>query len=264
MARTAISTARSSLSSTRTGLSSGRTAISVYGVPFDLLDLGLTNLWDFRNGYTGANGTYIPAVVGGHGLNTINVNTATAYTAGEYSIDLDGINDYAITTSPINNSSSTFNALSGFAWVKREVINANHQVFSQWQTIGNLRSWQLRLQSTNLMTVYLSSNGALVTQYDTTSAAITDTNWHHVGFTYDGSTTTVTTYVDGTSIANSLVSGSAPSSIFRSSSGFAIGTVGSAFFFNGKIGIVTLFQYVTLTSSQVTQLYNVTRSVMEV
>jgi len=80
--------------------------------------------------------------------------------------------------------------------------------------------------------------------------------WYHVVVTYDGGASAgsrVKLYIDG--VSQTMAADNAPSSVFNSNQSFNIGNNGTNRQFDGLIDMVGVWN-VTLTSTEVTELYN--------
>jgi hypothetical protein len=143
------------------------------------------------------------------------------------------------------------------AWVKRGGTGVNDTIISKMESSGNFRGYLLFISSTNLVKFVLrnvntSSNRLFV---DSTST-ITDTNWHHILMTYDGSSSVsgVKIYIDG--VSDTLTTSGTLSATTLNSSPFNIGARNSnSLFATATIDEVSVFN-TELSSSDVTSIYN--------
>jgi len=136
--------------------------------------------------------------------NAIGGTAARESFTNNYSIELDGIDAYVDCGT---NSSLNFERTDAFSisfWVARAAINAHTLCISKMNPTGNRRGYFININPSNLVTIFLRNNTSntsqcLIAQSITT---IADTNWHHIVFTYDGSSTTggMKIYIDGTSV----------------------------------------------------------------
>ena len=136
------------------------------------------------------------------------------------------------------------NTVSAFAWVKTNgtPIGGYHIVFGGSQLEISIPTNGQARTGINTDSRYVSNHGS----------GLTDGKWHHVGFTFDGSTKK--TYIDGdfvgeqTGITGTLVS---------SFSGRTLGKLGSSdsYFLNGKLDEVKIYNK-ALTAEEVKQDYN--------
>lgn len=266
MARTGATTRTAS--STRTG-AAARTSISPFRVPIDILDLGVTHLWDWRTGFTGANKNNVQASIGGPGVSGFNVNLATIYTTGEYEVLLDGVNDF-FRSGDLKIASSAMTAFTMFGWYKMTATNTGGmQLLSQYKQISTQRAWSLRYIGSsdatypNSWRVFLSRDGQNATQYTVTTNAeyVTDLAWHFFIYTYTPTTDVI--YIDGTAVAKTVTQNAIPTSIHVPQQSIDIGMLtpgggGSSAFWNGRIGLCGLSTTTALSSTKVTDLYNLT------
>lgn len=118
-----------------------------------------------------------------------------------YSIEVDGIDAYVNCGT---NSSLNFEHTDAFSfslWFKRDVSNVFHILLSKMNPTGNRRGYFFGINTDNVVVVQLktdTSSGNQKLTYKSTNT-ITDTNWHHIVFTYDGLTAQSSgkIYIDG-------------------------------------------------------------------
>lgn len=266
MGRTAITTARTAITSPRTAISSARTAVSAFRVPTAFIDMGISSLWDFRTGKLGSNSKYVSDLIGNIGQNWLGTSAlSSVYTSGEYSADLERTNSDYFSTNPVTLQNGTTN-LSFFAWSKFESTATQRHFLTHWETAGNLRSFNSRLNASDQMEMNFSVNGTSQTTYTTTETLTDTTNWHFIVFTYD-TTNRGQIYLDGVAQTTTLTAGSHPSSIFSGNAPILIGAnipSTPANFFDGKIGICGIAKTTTFSQAQVSSLYDITRKWMGV
>lgn len=77
-------------------------------------------------------------------------------------------------------------------WVKRSASGVQ-TAFGKWDSTGSQQSYLLQVHTDNVVTMNISSTGA--NQTALTGGSITDTSWHHVAGTWDG--TNLRVFVDG-------------------------------------------------------------------
>ncbi|HNP79431.1 MAG TPA: prepilin-type N-terminal cleavage/methylation domain-containing protein [Candidatus Pacearchaeota archaeon] len=154
--------------------------------------------------------------------------------------------------------------LSVFAWIKASAQAGDATVVGIWDTTNNRRSWVIQSSSTtNFFKASFSDDGTNIDKTATTTAGgIFDNKWHYIGFTLTtASTDTITTYVDGSSVANTV----SPSTNLSDANGLnwnsaARLTIGAhnapaaAGFFNGAIDNIITYKTV-VSSSQVKEQY---------
>ena len=170
------------------------------------------------------------------------------------SISLDGVDDF-VTMGDVLDFERT-SAFSISAWVKRGGTGVNDTVVSKMESSGNFRGYLLFISSTNLVKFVLrnvntSSNRLFV---DSTST-ITDTNWHHILMTYDGSSSVsgVKIYIDG--VSDTVTTAGTLSATTLNSSPFNIGARNSnSLFATATIDETAIFNS-ELSASDVTAIY---------
>jgi len=149
--------------------------------------------------------------------------------------------DYVFGTSPF----------STFAWLKSS-YNGDYQAI--FDTYSSNTGWQYLLKPSNGgMRVWLN------TTYLDSSTDVKDGNWHHVGFTFDGSKV-VKLYVDGVVDATGTnFTGINISSTTGSSASIGIQYSNFGYDFNGEISRVELYDRI-LTENEVLRNYNAQKS----
>lgn len=133
--------------------------------------------------------------------NAIGGASARESFINNYSIEVDGIDAYVNCGT---NSSLNFEHTDAFSfslWFKRDVNNVFHTLLSKMNPSGNRRGYFFGINSSNVVTVMLRTDTSFTSQnltYKSTNT-ITDTNWHHIVFTYDGLTAQSSgkIYIDG-------------------------------------------------------------------
>ena len=171
------------------------------------------------------------------------------------SIELDGIDDF-VTMGDVLDFERT-SAFSISAWIKRSGTGVNDTIVSKMESSGNFRGYLLFISSTNLVKFVLrnvntSSNRLFV---DSTST-ITDTNWHHILMTYDGSSNVsgVKIYIDG--VSDTVTTAGTLSATTLNSSPFNIGARNSdSLFATATIDETAVFNS-ELSQSDITSIYN--------
>lgn len=266
MARTAITSARTALSVARTGLSAAGTALSAFKVPIDFVGMGITNLWDFRTGKLGSNNSSVADLIGTANLNWRGTSAlSSVYTSGEYSADLERSNNDHFASNPLTLNNGT-TQLSFFAWFKVESITTLRHFLTHWDTVGNQRGFNSRLNATDQMEMNISVNGTSQSTYTTTETLTDTTNWHFILFSYD-TVSRGQIFLDNVAQTTTLTAGSHPASIFSGNVPVLIGAnlpSAPANFFDGKIGICGIARSTALSSTQRDRLYEVTRRWMGV
>ncbi len=165
-------------------------------------------------------------------------------------LQFDGIDDYVETDSVLNPADGAF---SVFAWIKGGA--PGQVIISQSDGIGTGEIWLgMDALGGNLMTGLVPPPvGRFITQPMESESVITDSQWHHIGFVWDGSYRSL--YVDGTEVAmdtNPITL--AP--LKSATGGLFIGAskdLDAATFFSGLIDDVRIYD-VALTAEEIAAL----------
>lgn len=210
-----------SAATTRTA-ASARSAIGAFHLPQALIDLGVSHLWDFRTAKLGTNDGRVIDLIGGLTMRFAGTSALSAvYPTATYSADLERNNsDYFKTMPKVLQNGAT--AITVFMWVNRESISSVQQLFTQWETTGNMRSFKASVLASNLLDFQLSLDGTTTTAQYTTVESFTDsTNNHLLRFNYD-LTNRCQIFVD--EVAQTVgLTGSHPASIFSGATPVLIG-----------------------------------------
>jgi len=160
-----------------------------------------------------------------------SLGTAAAF-ANTKSILLDGVDDYVDCGT---NSSLNFERTDAFSyslWVKRNSIGANHILLSKMAPTGNRRGMFFNLNTSNAIVIVLRTDTSNTSQrlLWKSTATITDSNWHHLVFTYDGSSTINggKIYIDKVVSSLDGASGGALSATIENTAPFLIGAMSTA------------------------------------
>ena len=179
-------------------------------------------------------------------------NDAVAYT-NNYSVDLDGTNDYmtAGTISALNSAS----AFTISMWVKLSSSGGSVQRFID--TTGSSSSGVTMYQGSAVID-FLIGNGSSSNAYvRSTNTNLKDDAWHHLVGVYDGSTTSAAIYIDGVA-SNDYAARTMPSTTNSAAGGSAhIGSRnnGSTQFLNGLMDEMAIFN-AALSAADITAIYN--------
>lgn len=183
-----------------------------------------------------------------------SLGTAAAF-SNTKSILLDGVDDYVDMGDVLDFERTS--AFSISCWFKRTRSSVSEFLIAKQESSGNARGYTILIPSDdNKITFVLRNNtassGRIIAD---SSSAITDTNWHHVVVTYDGSSATsgITIYLDG-SDNTGAVTGTLSATTLNSIA-FQIGARNGGNEFSGHIDEVSVFN-TELTSSNVTSIYN--------
>ena len=194
-------------------------------------------------------------------LNSFEISAVGSF-SNIYSTEYDGVDDYVNCGTPSNLNFSKTDKFSFSVWYKRNANNVTHVLFSKHNPTGNRRGYYISVLDDNTVTVVLRTDTSFTSQrllYKSTNT-ITDTNWHHIVFTYDGGVATSSgqIYIDG--VAETMdSSGGGSITLIQSSattpfliSGLTTTPSAPA---NGKLDEVAVFN-VELSASDVSTIYN--------
>jgi len=147
-----------------------------------------------------------------------------------------------------NDIGVTGNNVSAFAWFKR-----NGSPSEGYHIICGGQQLEISIPDPNgALRVGVYSGG---TRYVSNhGSGLLDGNWHHIGFTSDG--TTKTAYIDGESVGTQSISGTLSSSFSNRTLG-RFGT-SSTYYANANISIYQIYNK-TLTAAEIKQNFNATR-----
>jgi len=151
-------------------------------------------------------------------------------------LEFDGVDDFISAPAVLNPADGPFSA---FAWIQG---GAPEQVIiSQADGIGTGETWLgLDAQNGNLMTRLMSPPlGRIKPEPLVSQVVITDDQWHHVGFVWDGSYRVL--YADGIEVAKDAT---AQNTLKPTTGGLCIGankTLGVETFFSGLIDDVRIY-----------------------
>jgi len=215
-----------------------RSSIVPFRVPESIINLGVTDMWDFRTGFSAENS---PIVVPSIGNTQFNWRGTTAissvYTAGKYRADLErSSSDYFLSNPQVRYFDA---ALTVFAWLKRESTSLLMSVLSNWETVGGNRCFVLRLTAANQGELVLSANGSNQALY-TTTGTIDASNWVFLAATYN-TTDRAKIYFNNAEQITTLTSGVNPATInSNANTGLMLGAntpSSPTSLFDGMIGI---------------------------
>ncbi len=199
---------------------------------------GLIGWWTF-DGEDIVGGRLRDRSASGNNGSLINIATSTFYAEGKLGQagKFDGTNDYA--------QLGTIGALSRLtisAWIKRTggFGTSDQQRIIMSDSLGT--SFGFYIQGTNRLELGQPGTGGV----QATSGAITDTNWHHVAVSYNGSNATF--YVDGVAV------GSPAYAVSFSSNTYSLARAAYGGFLHGYLDDVRVYNR-ALTAGEITQLY---------
>jgi len=171
------------------------------------------------------------------------------------SIELDGIDDFVDMGNTLDFTNT--DAFSISCWFKRTRNGVSEFLISKQDSTSNSRGYTLLIPfDDNKVTVVIRNNtassGRLIVDCAT---AITNTNWHHIVMTYDGSSSVggINLYLDGNNDTG-VTSGTLSATISNSAS-FEIGAKNGGNEFSGNLDEVSVFNS-ELSASDVTTIYN--------
>lgn len=212
------------------------------------LESGLVGHWTFDGADSHATITDRSGQ-GNHGYFT-NGPTSTAKVLGKLgqALNFDGVDDFVRVTNPTSFNFGTADFTMA-AWVKRRVIGEEHMIISKsdenaWAAGGKL----FNIGATNRL--FLDQNGV---GFETSSATIADTDWHHVVVTFDDTTNTVLFYIDG-----ALDGGGGVLALTADNGAHVvkIGRIGTDPAIDGMLDDVRVYSKV-LSAAEIKQLYNI-------
>ena len=236
------------------------------------LNKGLIGQWSLSDteGGTGST-TYDMTPYANNGTRLGETVLASIYTTDRNSqsnkaMTFNGTDDYV----DLGNDTSlrTTGDLSNFTWIK--TISSTGIIVSKFDTGANERSWIHRILS-DVYTVKITDDGqtegAGNSKVYGSSITINDNQWHHVGFTFDASESTLSIYVDGVNDASpTLTQDAAITSIFDSPNtellvGARQNSAAKTVFFDGSISDVRIYDR-ALTAEEIGDLYGKYKPVM--
>ena len=176
--------------------------------------------------------------------NTVTATSLTYNSDGTFEFDNSSSNYVDLP----NDIGVTGNNVSAFAWFKR-----NGSPSGGYHIICGGQELEISIPDPNgAIRVGVYSGG---TRYVSNhGSGLLDGNWHHIGFTSDG--TTKTAYIDGESVGTQSISGTLSSSF----SNRRLGRFGSnnAYYANANISLYQIYNR-ALTATEIKQNFNATR-----
>ena len=174
-----------------------------------------------------------------------------------YSLSFDGVDDYLNLGTGIGSAFSGASSVSVSLWFNSSLLPSSSSpeaLFQQEAAVaGDSWLFAIRLSGSSLQ-FGMQTNISSGYPFESGGTASVNT-WHHAVLTFDGSSTTMKGYLDGTSIATDSSAGTQLVTPEANSLG-VIGNVGSfTRSFNGLIDEVAIFSS-ALSASDVTILYN--------
>lgn len=229
---------------------------------------GLVGLWSFNgadiNWTSATAGTATDRSGSGNTGTLTNMSRATSPVIGKVgqALSFDGTDDYVNIANESNFDFERTNTFSASAWIYRNTNDTNDAIitkedpgsfnFNGWWYYGLIFTDQIRVD-------IIGASGDTISALSTSSSVPTG-GWHHVVFTYDGSSTSagIYIYVDGVDRTGTR-SGTLASSILNNQA-VRIGDNASSggTRFGGKVDEARIYNRV-LSASEVKQLYDMGR-----
>ena len=187
---------------------------------------------------------------------TVNIVAALAQVNNVYSMEFDGTNDYIEAGSLNILNFERTDSFSISAWVKRAGTGIDEAIVSKMLSFGSNRGYLLSFGNTNVVKFVLrNSDTASNRLFVDSTLTITDTNWHHILITYNGSSNVsgIKIYIDG--VSDTVTTSGTLSLTTISSAPFNIGARNSdSLFANAEIDEVAVFN-TALTELEVKKIY---------
>ena len=186
---------------------------------------------------------------------TGTLTNGTAFSNNNEGIfDFDGTDDYIDYGDVLD-----FDRLDPFsinAWIKKDSTDTQ-TIVGKMETSSNLRGWQFYFTGTALSLILRRQNQTYNRLITTSDVAISDSNWHNVVCTYDGSsvTTGMNLYIDGSIVAVTRGSTLGGGTSLHTSIPLQIGANNASTSFNGNIASVQIYNR-ELSATEVLHNYN--------
>jgi len=184
---------------------------------------------------------------------TQTVDIALAGIANNYSMSFDGSNDYIDIGTDLK---STFDGATAFtisAWFKYDTANPNYSTIIQQEYTAAGDNYLATVRLTNTSTPQISNRNVTLT--DTT--ALNSGQWYHIVSVFDGSSQTLTMYIDGSQVTQNISAGSSMLTSAAGSKCIIGANANNDRFLDGFIDEVAIWD-TALTSTQVSEIYNAT------
>ena len=186
------------------------------------------------------------------------VGTATYMTgprAGVQAASLNGSSYLKITNqAPFNFEYNQ--PFSACAWIK--CAGQDTAIIGKMISGGTYRGWELHNPNGNPLVYIINTYGTYHIQVQTTGKSVQDNNWHHIAFTYDGSTLAsgVKIYVDGTLASTTTSKDTLGARTIANTVNLDLGTRqdGAAHYFNGALYEEAVWR-TSLAASDITYIY---------
>jgi hypothetical protein len=220
------------------------------GVPNDISSISGLTAW-YR---MGDNGSYKSP----QWLIPENSNVANSRFSN-YSFTFDGVDDYIDVGNDV--SLNLTSEITCSAWVKFEGLNdsVNYGIISNFNPNSGRKFTFIYYPATSSgsrkLRVRINSSSNILSSYFDTVVDLSDDQWHHLAFTFDGTTNSngLNVYVDGVNLNSFTVPNAG---IYSSSGDTLIGSyLTSSWFMNGNIDEVAVFSS-ALSGTDITSIYN--------
>jgi hypothetical protein len=185
-----------------------------------------------------------------------NSDSITAATiTSTRSLSFDGSNDYVSFAGDADLALSGTSACTIGGWIKCDTLSQNQHITGANTNVLSLEYWGA-VSPKVLYVEMLGSNYGQLNSFDT---YITQGDFHHVMFTYDGSGSTnedkLKLYIDGSYVAFSFISGTIPTTVPSITNWYLGKGSYPGAFFNGQLDEFAVWNSTALSSTQITSLY---------
>jgi len=184
---------------------------------------------------------------------TFDLAVTAAGIANNFSMSFDGSNDYIDVGTGLK---STFDGATAFtisAWFKYDTANPNYSTIIQQEYTVAGDNYLATVRLSNTSTPQISNRNVTLT--DTT--ALNFGQWYHIVSVFDGSSQTLTMYIDGTQVAQNTSAGSSMPTSASGSKCIIGANANNDRFLDGSIDEVAVWNTV-LTSTQIQSIYDAT------
>ena len=157
--------------------------------------------------------------------------------ANNFSMTFDGSNDYIDVGTGLK---STFDGATAFtisAWFKYDTANPNYSTIIQQEYTVAGDNYLATVRLSNTSTPQISNRNVTLT--DTT--ALNSGQWYHIVSVFDGSSQTLTMYIDGTQVAQNTSAGSSMPTSASGSKCIIGANANNDRFLDGSIDEVAIF-----------------------
>lgn len=239
------------------------TTIYNNGLPTDITSLAPTYWW--REEYTtwdGSNWMMTEVMETGLDMQSQNMEEGDRVpNVPAWSFLTDGVDEYLRTA-----TNPTFNpvgAFSGSIWVKQvDTVNSLQAIICHDSASGNNRGWLLYFNGTgsnNKHRLFIWNTNGTLNALDGTVGALSDGEWHHIGWTYTGDTTPngLKLYFDGAFEAQMTTASTGIRTFTGAQDRITVGATASPSFINEAHFMQTaLWDGTVLSADNMSDLYN--------